>query len=189
MNNNGLFSKESVDSIAFKNRAANYTFLRKEKLSDFEIEAMFKIIKNNLIQIGYSVSDGDKKIWISSLKKNLTSKNFFNFIAYKNNQIVGFAQLIIIDNKLTFSDVELSDLVKNSRIILELVDYTFTLKEFASFDEVYFNINNKNQKSINTFSHLGGKVIQKREKSSQYLLKKADVKNYLDKIKHSNKHY
>ncbi len=69
-----------------------------------------------------------------------------------------------------------------TRILLRILQYLSTAKEFLDFQEVYFNINNKNEQSIRTFMHLVGVEIEKRERSSLYRLTREQMQNYLKKF-------
>lgn len=160
-----------------------YKILRKTNLTNIEIDLIYKIIKDNMLLLGFYVSNEDKKIWISNFLNNLQNQNFYCYIIYDNEQIIGFIEAVKANNKLTLSEIEFDSNHKKTRLILNVIYFLAITKDFAEFDELYFNINKKNINSTKTFSHLGCEIVEERRNCFLYKLKRANVDDYLKKFK------
>ena len=156
--------------------------ISKHNLDSFELNQACEIVCTNMERLGFEISLKDKTSWKENITKSLQDKNFYFYLIYFDGKICGFAELAISNGKLYVAEIELSDTVKHSRILLRILQYLSTAKEFLDFQEVYFNINNKNEQSIRTFMHLGGVVTEKRERSSLYHLTREQMQNYLKKF-------
>ena len=159
-----------------------YNILRKTNLTTIETEVLFDIIKDNLLSLEYKISNNDKELWIENLKNSLQKEKFYLYLVYKEEKIVGFVEIIEENNKLTLSEIQIDNYNKKTRILLDIINFLLTRKDFLTFEEMYFNINKKNNLSNKTFSHLGGKIIEEREKSYLYKIKRKDVEKYLKTI-------
>ena len=159
-----------------------YNILRKTNLTIIETEVLFDIIKDNLLSLEYKISNNDKELWIENLKNSLQKEKFYLYLVYKEEKIVGFVEIIEENNKLTLSEIQIDNYNKKTRILLDIINFLLTRKDFLTFEEMYFNINKKNILSNKTFSHLGGKIIEEREKSYLYKIKRKDVEKYLKTI-------
>lgn len=154
----------------------------KRYLDEFELREACKIVCENMQKLGHIVTPKDQKIWKENITNSLENKDFYFYLVYFNGKICGFAELTIFDKKLFVAEIELNNEAKNTRILYKILQFLFNAQEFNSFTEVYFNINNKNEKSISTFSHLGGILVEKREKSSLYCLTRANMQKYFEKL-------
>ena len=154
----------------------------KHNLDSFELNQACEIVCTNMQRLGFEISPKDKTSWKENITKSLQDKNFYFYLIYFDGKICGFAELAISNGKLYVAEIELSDTVKHSRILLRILQYLSTAPEFLDFQEVYFNINNNNKQSIQTFMHLGGVVTEKRERSSLYRLTREQMQNYLKKF-------
>jgi len=159
-----------------------YQFIRKLKLTEAEIKAYYNLIANSFADMGINAKEDDFLVLKTAINKNIKSpKNFYYFI-YKNAKICGAFDLAIENGKLYLGNVVFDNKYKGTHLILEFLNFVFKASEFKEFNEIYFNINNKNSKSKQTFLHLGAKVFKEKEHSALYCLKRQDVKNYLNKI-------
>ncbi len=154
----------------------------KRYLDEFELSEACKIVCKNMQKLGHKITPKDQKIWKENITNSLKNTDFYFYLVYFNGKICGFAELTIFDKKLFVAEIELNNDAKNTRILYKILQFLFNAQEFNSFTEVYFNINNKNEKSISTFSHLGAILVEKREKSSLYCLTRANMQKYFEKF-------
>ncbi len=154
----------------------------KQYLTQTEISKLFEIISRNMSDIGFEIGKKDKSVWEKNLENNLLRNDFFLFVIYKDGIIVGFIELGVYDEKLFLSELQLCEQVKNSRILLKTIQTLMKNDNFEHFNEIYFNINKNNFKSIKTFEHLGGECIKQNEKSVCYKIKRGIIDNYLKKV-------
>ena len=166
-----------------RKRINEYIILRKTNLTDIEINLIYNILKENMLTLGFCISNEDEKIWLSNLLNNLQNQNFYCYIIYDNEQIIGFIEAVKANNKLILSELEFDSNHKKTRLILNVICFLATTKDFAEFDELYFNINKKNINSNKTFSHLGCEIVEERKNCFLYKLKRTNVDDYLKKIK------
>ena len=156
-----------------------YHFLRKRYLSDKILDIIFRIIKNNMIKIGFNICDKDKDFWISNLKQELLCDNFYLYLIYNNGEVCGFVEALEKDNQLIISEIQFDDNVKGSKLILHTINFILNNKLFYKFDKAYFSINKNNAISHKTFTHLGAKIILEKEKSFKYEILKSEVEKYI----------
>ena len=159
-----------------------YNILRKTNLTIIETEVLFDIIKDNLLSLEYKISNNDKELWIENLKNSLQKEKFYLYLVYKEEKIVGFVEITEENNKLTLSEIQIDNYNKKTRILLDIINFLLTRKDFLTFDEMAFYINKQNAMSNKTFSHLGGQIIEERQKSYLYKIKRCDVEKYLKSI-------
>lgn len=160
----------------------DYTFLRKNHLSNKITDILFEIIKNNMIKIGFNISDNDKSFWIDNLKRELQNKNFYLYIIYNNGEICGFIEAVESNNQLIISEIQFNDIVKGSKLILHTINFILHNSQFDKFDKAYFSINKNNTMSNKTFAHLGAKIVLEKEKSCKYEILKSDVEKYIQSL-------
>ena len=158
-----------------------FKFHHEKFLSEYQLDLCFEIIKDNMIELGYNVTENDGKIWKNNVYTNAQNENNDFIIIYNNGKICGFV-IIEKGEKVFINEVQLSKQVKNTRLILEIIKYIFYYPSYQQFNEIYFNINNQNQMSKKTFTHLGGECVSSSEKSSQYKLTRDKVQQYLQKL-------
>lgn len=161
---------------------AGIRIIKKQYLTQAEISKLFEIISRNMSDIGFEIGKKDKSVWEKNLENNLLRNDFFLFVIYKDGIIVGFIELGVYDEKLFLSELQLCEQVKNSRILLKTIQTLMKNDNFEHFNEIYFNINKNNFKSIKTFEHLGGECIKRNEKSVCYKIKRGIIDNYLKKV-------
>lgn len=151
-------------------------------LDTTKIDIAFNIIKNNMMDMGYNVSTNDKKLWFTSLNNNLQNKDYHFYLIYKNEIIIGFLASIIDNGRLTISEIQLDNKNKHTWVIIYIIKYILNAPEYAKVYELFFNINKNNIMSNKTFSHLGGIIVEERQKSYLYKIKRNDVQNYLKSL-------
>ena len=166
----------------YNNFIKGFRFYKEKNLSKYQLDACFEIVKNNMKNLGYVVTEDDCKIWENNVYVNSQNENYDFIIICNDGVICGF---IIIEKgeRIFVNEVQLSKQVKNTRLILEIIKNIYNDIDYGKFNEIYFNINNKNEMSKKTFTHLGGKCIFKSDNSSQYKLTRDKVKNYIQKLK------
>lgn len=165
-----------------------FKIVRISELSQNELDLSFEIIKNNMIELGYAVSEKDKEIWCINLKKHFFNNQFYFYLVLLNSEIVGFVELI--DNKeyLFLSEIQLSTKVKQTRVLLYILQYLFECEEFKKFDSLYFTILKINKMSNKTFVHLGGELVEELKTKNRYKITREKVANYLKKFKTKSKY-
>ena len=156
--------------------------IRKRYLNDYELEQAFNIIKSNMINLGFIVSDKDKISWCENIKNNLANSNFYFYLVYLNSEIVGFVEVLNQENSFIISEVQLADKVKRTKIILEIIKYLLNCSELSNVNEVYFSILKNNDMSNKTFSHLGGKIVSENERKFKYVIKRDFVNSFISKF-------
>ena len=156
-----------------------YSILRKTYLSKTEGQLAFKIIKDNMIDLGYNITNSDKKIWLGNLNKNLLNPDFYFYLVYKDGKIVSFVELVKNKDKLTLSEIQINQNNKKTRLLLYIIHSLIANKELLGFDEVFFNINKNNDMSRKTFTHLGGEIVEEHERSCLYKISRKKIENYL----------
>ena len=159
------------------------TIIRKHYLNDYELEQAFNIIKPNMINLGFNVSDNDKAFWCKNIKDNLENSNFYFYLVYLNGEIVGFAEVVYENDSFIISEVQLKDKVKRTKIILEIIKYLLNSLELSNADEAYFSILKNNTMSNKTFSHLGAKIVSENDRKFKYVIKRDCVNSYISKFK------
>ena len=157
--------------------------IKKQHLTDRELKQAFNIIKCNMTNLGFNVSEKNKEVWCNSIKNNIVSSNFYFYLVYLNGEIVGFVELAKLNEIFIVSEVQLADKVKRTKIILNIIKFLFECPELANENEVYFSILKNNNMSNKTFSHLGGEIISENEKKYKYSIKRDLVHKYITKLK------
>lgn len=160
------------------------SIIRKRYISEENFDTLFKIIKNNMINIGVNVVDEDKKFWVDNIDSKLRDDKFFFYIIFYNGEICGFIEAVDSDNELIVAEIQLDAKVKGSRMILRVIEFMLNNKKFANYDNIKFSINKKNNMSNKTFGHLGAKIYSENEKSFRYELTRNQVERYVKKINH-----
>ena len=141
------------------------------------LKSCFSILKNNLQNQGFQISNNDFKIWMNNIKKSFSSS--FWFAIYNNGRFCGFMTLSTVNTKLFVSEIQFADSIKNSRAILKCIEFLTSYKPLSKHKECYFNINNKNTKSLHTFSHLQPELISSNSNTSLYILSRQNIQHYL----------
>ncbi|MBQ8522571.1 MAG: hypothetical protein IJ458_02765 [Clostridia bacterium] len=175
---NIIFHNQTKIKNTTQNNIRNYHFLRKKYLSTKNFDTLFEIIKNNMLKIGFNIVDEDKNLWINNLKKELLNDNFYLYTIYYNGKICGFIEMIESNNQLIIGEIQFSDIVKGSKLILHTINFILNNKQFNKYDKAYFNINKNNIMSNKTFVHLGAKIILEKEKSFKYEILRSNVQQY-----------
>ena len=167
----------------YKKYVVGFHMIRKNYVNNKEFSKMFGIVSKNMAKLGFEISAKDEKIWKENLQKNLTDEKFYFYVVYQNGEIVGFVELGVFDDKLFLSELQLCDNVKNTRVLLNILNKLVEFDEFTCFDKIYFKINKNNIKSQKTFEHLGAMKNAENSTSYCYVLEKNNVMKYLKKIK------
>ena len=157
--------------------------VKKMFLHEDELIKAFEIIKLNMIDLGVKVLDNDKIFWAKTIEDNLNGKDFYFYLVYLNEEIVGFIELIKNNGIFIVCEVQLSNEVKRSKTILKVIKFLFECEELKNENEIQFSILKNNIMSNKTFTHLGGKIILETENKYRYSLLKNKVINYLSKFK------
>ena len=100
-----------------------YNILRKTNLTDEEIDVLFDIIKSNLLDLGYNVSNSDKEVWTKDLKDNIQKQECFLYLVCKEKQIVGFVEIFKKKDRLTLSEIQIDNYNKKTRILLDIINF------------------------------------------------------------------
>ena len=79
--------------------------------------------------------------------------------------------------------MQLSDKIKLTRAILNIITYLFTCPELATIDKIQFRILKINKMSNKTFKHLGAKLTSSNETGNHYSLSRDSVEQYLNRLK------
>lgn len=163
-----------------KERAEGFCVQKKTFFKDFELDAMAEIIAKNMVILGVNATSNELKMWKENMQALAKRDDYFLYLIYQDGAICGFAELCEgKDGLLYLAEIQLAENVKGTRVLLKTLQFLAAEKDFERYDAVYFNINNNNDKSKNTFMHLGGVVIEKREKTSLYRLDKQVMLNTL----------
>lgn len=168
--------------LVYKNFIQGRTILRKNYLSEYELDMAFNIIKSNMIGLGFEVSEEDKRFWCKNIQDNLQLSNFYFYLVYLNGEIVGFIEFVNKNNSFIISEIQLSDKAKHTKIILEIIKYLLNCEELSKVNDIYFSILKNNKMSNKTFSHLGGEIIDENDKKFKYIISRDKVKSYMDKF-------
>ena len=152
-------------------------------MSPKQIFAYYRLMEESFNQMGITEKEGDYSIFSTSVLSQLKNKtkNFYYFI-YKNKQLCGVFNLCVENNKLFLGNVVFNNKLKNTHLILDFIAFVLNAKNFKAFDNIYFNINNKNTKSIKTFMHLGGEIVLAKQNSSLYCLNRNTATTFLAKF-------
>lgn len=159
------------------------TIIKKTFLNQYEIDSAFEIIKLNMIDLGFEVSQQDKEFWCQNIKDNLEKSNFYFYLVYLDGEIVGFMEIVNEKEDFIISEIQLSNKAKRSKIILSIIKYLLDSNELANINKVYFSVLKNNIMSNKTFSHLGGKIIYETDKKFKYVIEKEDVLKYISQFK------
>lgn len=157
-----------------------YHLVQKKYLNKSELQKVFDIVANNMRSLGFEISSGDKEVWANNLQQNLLDEKFWLFLFYFDGKIVGFVEMGAYDEKLFLSELQLCDCVKNTRILPFALNKLLEFEGFAQYDEIFFNINKNNKKSRKTFEHLGGVVVENKQNSCLYVIKREKIHNYFN---------
>ncbi len=156
---------------------------RKTTLSESEINEFYNIIKSNMEQIGVKVTNEDKTIWCSNLREILKDKNYYFYEIVVKNKVEGFVSVILKNGIYKVGEVQLSEKIKHTRVILNIIKYLFSCSELKNAQEIQFTILKQNNMSNKTFTHLGGELIKSNDIKNYYSLSRDAVKKYLEKLK------
>lgn len=163
------------------NKNKNFNFVKIQSLSEKELDACFQIIKNNLPAEGIILQPSDEKLWKTNFLSNLKKDNFLTVLIFDGLSICGFFTLSL-EERLYLCEIQFSENVKNTRLILKTLLYVFNMKEVSNYQQIYFNIKKSNIISNKTFSHLGGQIVSSSTGSSLYVLERDAVKAYLARL-------
>lgn len=168
--------------LIYKNFIQGRAIIRKHYLHNNELEQIFNIIKLNMINLGFNVSDHDKIFWCKNIENYLENPNFYFYLIYLDGEIVGFIEIVNENNCFIISEIQLNDKVKHTKIILEIIKYLLKCPEFADVNEMNFSILKHNTLSNKTFSHLGGKIVSENDKKYKYTIHRSCIDNYVSKL-------
>lgn len=161
----------------------SYTFKKINSFNTPLIENLYEIIKNNMIKIGFEINDKSKDVWINNINKMLLNNNFYLYVIKFNNEVCGFIELIDSNSILIVSEIQLSDKVKGSYLILHILKFLVNNENFKQYNKIRFSINNNNLLSLKTFKHLGAKLCEQRQNNSTYEIERQQIENYLNNLK------
>lgn len=151
-------------------------------ISTDDLNTCFEIIKHNMQQLGFKISEQDKIVWQQSVFKMLTNENVYFYLLKKDN-ILGFVEFVNNNGNLTLCEIQLSPQTKQTFVLLDALLYFEACEEFMKFDKVEFSILKNNSMSNKTFTHLGGKLTSQTEKKNLYILTRKQLEEYLNKFK------
>ncbi|MBQ8431144.1 MAG: hypothetical protein IJX26_04340 [Clostridia bacterium] len=165
----------------------DFLMIKKEFFKEDELDFLCEIIYKNMQQIGLKAFEEDKGIWKNNVNEKLKSENFYFYVVYYKNEIVGFVELLTEENYIYLREIELCDKIKRTKILLFILNFLVSQQEFFEYDDINFSVNKNNEMSNKTFSHLGGKIIKTTDKQNLYQIKKERVESYLFNIFNKNK--
>lgn len=168
----------SVSSNISPVYASGFNFIPITSLSSGDIKKCFEILCSNLKSQGYKIPENDFKIWRNNIKLNFESSRWF--LVYNNGSLSGFITMSITNGQLFCSEIQFSESIKGTRAIIKVLKFLNNFKQFDNFDEVYFNINNNNIKSLKTFAHLSPEKVSSNSNSTLFKLSRANLKKYLN---------
>ena len=89
-----------------------------------------------------------------------TTSNYYVILYIENNQVIGFLNFCINNNKLWISEIQIKNEYKNKGILKRLTKKFVTLKQIKNFNSVIIHINKENNLSKKVFSHIGYKLVK-----------------------------
>ena len=164
-------------------KAGEINIRRISAIKEEEMEEIFAIIKSNMENLGYIVSQEDKEQWCKNILNNLYNKDFYLYLVRSNREILGFVEIIKTGNSYVVSEVQLSEKAKATKIILKTIKFLLYCEELSGVDEVCFSVLKNNTASNKTFSHLGGEITSQSENKYRYVINRKNVEKYLSKFK------
>lgn len=143
-------------------------------LTDLEINKMYDIIITNLKIIfdNFIEKSDDKIIWTSNIKKPIC-----NFILCYEDDICAYLEYIKKENNYHICEIQIDNIHKGDGITFKKI-----MSEFYKIIENDQNyaitgmINDKNQKSIDVFTHIGMRNISNK----LYEMNKSDLEQWLN---------
>lgn len=159
-----------------------FTIKLKQQLTISEGNLLAEIEAGNMANLGLEISDGDKELWITSLKDNIAKGNTNLYVGYMDGNLCCFVTIYHKDNELWLSEFEIAEKYKNTKVVIRMIEKLMEVNYLKDYTHIYFKINKTNTKSQKTFEHLGAKMVKENEKSFTYSLSKNDVANYLVKL-------
>lgn len=129
------------------------------------LKQMYSILIDNLFITYPSFLDNkekhdnqeNQKRWFNMIK---TTSNYYVILYIENNQVIGFLNFCINNNKLWISEIQIKNEYKNKGILKRLTKKFVTLKQVKNFNSVIIHINEENNLSKKVFSHIGFKLIK-----------------------------
>lgn len=129
------------------------------------LKQMYSILIDNLFITYPSFLDNkekhdnqeNQKRWFNMIK---TTSNYYVILYIENNQVIGFLNFCINNNKLWISEIQIKNEYKNKGILKKLIKKFVTLKQVKNFNSVIIHINEENNLSKKVFSHIGFKLIK-----------------------------
>lgn len=129
------------------------------------LKQMYSILIDNLFITYPSFLDNkekhdnleNQKRWFNMIK---TTSNYYVILYLENNQVIGFLNFCINNNKLWISEIQIKNEYKNKGILKKLIKKFVTLKQAKNFNSVIIYINKKNNLSKKVFSHIGFKLVK-----------------------------
>lgn len=129
------------------------------------LKQMYSILIDNLFITYPSFLDNkekhdnleNQKRWFNMIK---TTSNYYVILYLENNQVIGFLNFCINNNKLWISEIQIKNEYKNKGILKKLIKKFVTLKQAKNFNSVIIHINKKNNLSKKVFSHIGFKLVK-----------------------------
>lgn len=129
------------------------------------LKQMYSILIDNLFITYPSFLDNkekhdnqeNQKRWFNMIK---TTSNYYVILYIENNQVIGFLNFCINNNKLWISEIQIKNEYKNKGILKRLTKKFVTLKQIKNFNSVIIHINKENNLSKKVFSHIGYKLVK-----------------------------
>ena len=129
------------------------------------LKQMYSILIDNLFITYPSFLDNkekhdnqeNQKRWFNMIK---TTSNYYVILYIENNQVIGYLNFCINNNKLWISEIQIKNEYKNKGILKRLTKKFVTLKQVKNFNSVIIHINEENNLSKKVFSHIGFKLIK-----------------------------
>ncbi|HOB25538.1 MAG TPA: hypothetical protein PKG93_00095 [Bacilli bacterium] len=140
------------------------------------INNMFEIVSNNMSKIlNTKINTSDYNIW----KKNILNNKNIKTIIRNTDRLNGYLQYIEDTNEAFICEIQIAENNQHvhrtlNKLLLEFLNQI----NIQDNDNIYSNINIKNEHSINVFTHIGFVKI-----NNKYQISKKDLSNYILKNK------
>lgn len=164
-----------------------FSIIRKKYLSTKSFDVLFEIVKENMSKIGFNPTENDKILWIENIKKELNNDNFYFYVIFFDGEICGLVELLNSDNKFIISEIQFNSNVRGSKLIVRVIDFLLNNPSFKDYNKAFFNINKNNLISNKTFTHLGAKIVEEKEKSFKYEIERKTVETYIQNLSRLSK--
>lgn len=147
-----------------------------------DLDKTFDIIQNNMQKLDWTVNENDKMLWQDSFKNMLMKQNFSVYFVFKKDELCAFFELEQLGNELILHEIQLNDNVKHTFVLLNILQFLLSNKDFEKYKTIKFSILKNNDMSNKTFTHLGGEKVKETENKFYYLLTREKAEKFLTKF-------